>query len=158
MKKFRLSGMGCSLADYLYAKIDFNSPQFRKYLSKQEGDGGLSPGHLVFTDDLEKFAGENFKRVLQEISGGRKPDAMNLGGPAIVAMINAAQIVPGMNFEADFYGATGQDETAEQIFSIIRKTPVNIDNYIKAEGTSPFTDVFSDPNFNDGKGERTWQA
>ena len=54
-KKIIISGAGCALADFLYTDISFNSPGFKKYLSKNPGDGGLSPGKLVFNEELEKF-------------------------------------------------------------------------------------------------------
>ena len=40
-KKIIISGTGCALADYLYTGVQFTSPEFQKYLSKQSGDGGL---------------------------------------------------------------------------------------------------------------------
>ncbi|HUV01213.1 MAG TPA: hypothetical protein VMW32_09645, partial [Bacteroidales bacterium] len=56
-KKIIISGTGCALADFLYNGISFESNNFRKYLSTRTGDGGLSPGKLVFTEELEKFSG-----------------------------------------------------------------------------------------------------
>lgn len=156
MSNLRIAGVGCSLADFLYADVDFESEGFKKYLSKKPGDGGLNPGHLVFLDDLEKFAGEKFQTILRDIVGDKKPDTFNLGGPAVVAMINAAQLLSGKDIDVDFYGAAGKDETAEKIFSIIKQTPMNMDGYKQVEGMTPFTEVFSDPNHSGGKGERTF--
>jgi sugar/nucleoside kinase (ribokinase family) len=156
MKKMKVSCVGCSLADFVYANVNFSSDAFKKYLSRTDGDGGLNPGHLVFAEDLEKFAGKPFAQVRDEITGGAQPHAFNIGGPAIVALINAAQLLYDQNIEFDFYGALGQDDTAEKILSILKQTPVNIDNYIHKPGFSPFTDVFSDPNYHDGKGERSF--
>src|SRR5512137_2003070 len=48
---------GCGLIDYLYAPVDFASPQFRRYASRADGDGGLRAGRLVFAEELERFAG-----------------------------------------------------------------------------------------------------
>jgi sugar/nucleoside kinase (ribokinase family) len=156
MGKLKVSAVGCSLADYLYTNVDFSGEAFKKYMSRSDGDGGLNPGHLVFADDLEKFSGTDFPVILKEITEGRSFDVFNLGGPAIVALINAAQLLSDRDIEFDFYGALGQDETAERILSIVSKTPVNIDNYKKMSGRSPFTDVLSDPNHHNGKGERTF--
>ena len=55
--KIIISGTGCALADFLYNDILFSGPTFQKYQSKKSGDGGLSPGKLVFTEELEKFSG-----------------------------------------------------------------------------------------------------
>ena len=156
MNPFTVSAIGCSLADYLYANIDFNSVSFNKYLSKKDGDGGLSPGHLVFVSDLEKFSDKDFSVILDELTNSKGFDAFNLGGPAIVATINAAQLLYDNNIVFDFYGALGQDKTADRILDIISKTPVNSSNYKKIFGTSPYTRVLSDQNYHDGKGERTF--
>ena len=156
MSQLKVSAIGCSLADYLYTGIDFNSDSFKKYLSKKEGDGGLNPGHLVFVADLEKFSGEEFPVILDELTGGKDFDGFNLGGPAIVAAINAAQLLHGSNVDFNFYGALGEDDTADRMLDMIAKTPVNISNYLKTSGTSPYTQVLSDPDYHDGKGERTF--
>ncbi|MDD5697022.1 MAG: carbohydrate kinase family protein [Victivallaceae bacterium] len=156
MHQLKVSATGCSLADYLYTGIDFNSVSFKKYRSRKEGDGGLNPGQLVFVDDLEKFAGKAFPLILDELTAGKEFDGFNLGGPAIVAVINAAQLLYDSRAEFDFYGALGQDDTADRILEIVRRTPVNIDHYLRRSGTSPYTRVLSDPRYHDGKGERTF--
>jgi len=156
MNRFKVSAIGCSLADYLYTGIDFNSDSFKKYLSQTEGDGGLNPGHLVFVADLERFSGKDFPSILDELTAGKEFDGFNLGGPAIVAAINAAQLLYGSNVDFNFYGALGEDDTADRILDMISKTPVNISNYTKRAGTSPYTRVLSDPGHHDGKGERTF--
>lgn len=156
MKKLRISVTGCSLADFLYADVDFSSPAFRSCASVKDGDGGLQPGKLVFADALEKFAGKPYPEIRKALTGGRKPTGKNIGGPAIVGAINAAQILSDLPVEFDFYGATGNDTGAEFIRSTIAKTPVNTDHYITVEGPSPSTDVFSDPRAHNGKGERTF--
>ncbi len=155
-KSFRVAGVGCSLADFLYANVDFESEGFKRHMSKKPGDGGLVPGHLVFLEDLEKFAGEDFKDISKRITGNQKPDAFNIGGPAVVAMINAAQLLAEENIEIDFYGVAGNDDIADRIFSIIEKTPLKTTGYKRIEGMTPFTEVLSDPNYSDGKGERTF--
>jgi sugar/nucleoside kinase (ribokinase family) len=152
----RVSCTGCSLADLVYAKIDFNSVDFQHYLSQTDGDGGLNPGHLVFTEDLEKFAGKQFRQILAEIAPGASPDAFNLGGPAIVALVNAAQLCPGADAKFNFFGNLGQDENTEKIINILQQTPVDIANYCPVKGVTPNTVVLSDPGFHDGKGERTF--
>jgi sugar/nucleoside kinase (ribokinase family) len=154
MSKFTVSAVGCSLADYLYTKADFTGEAFDKYCSRKEGDGGLSPGHLVFAEDLEEFSGVPYPQIAAELGCGGEPDAVNLGGPCIVALINAAQLNRDPEITFNFYGALGEDKTADRILSIIRQTPVNIDHYVRTEGMSPFSDCISDPNHHGGKGER----
>ena len=147
MKKTTVSVAGCSLADILYADIDFTAPAFTACASKKDGDGGLTPGKLVFADALEAFTGKSYPELKR---------AENLGGPAIVGAINASQILSDLPVTFKFYGATGNDETAEFLRSIIAKTPLDASNYVALPGASPSTDVLSDPRAHNGKGERTF--
>lgn len=151
-----ISGTGCSLMDYLYSGIDFTSDAFGAFRSREPGDGGLSPGRLVFTEELERFAGISFQEILHRIVGDREADSRNLGGPAIVALINAAQLLSDRDISVRFYGARGRDETGERIVSIVNRTPLDIRHYVVKDGISPFTNVFSDPNYDNGRGERTF--
>lgn len=155
--KIVISGIGCALADYVYNGLDFNGDAFRKYSSVKAGDGGLSPGILVFTEELEQFAGKPYSEILDEITGQRAPDAFNVGGPSLVSLIHAAQLSDGYNYEVKYFGLSGNDGTALKIRNIVRQTPLNIENYLMTnEDNSPFTCVLSDPNYDDGHGERTF--
>ena len=155
--KILISGTGCALADFLYSNVHFNSPVFSKYLSKLPGDGGLSPGRLVFTEEFEKFAGKPYANVLKELTDNKVPDAVNIGGPGLVSQIHAAQLLGNKDFEVKFYGSLGKDDIAGTILGKVRNTPLNISNYLKiGQRSSPFTDVFSDPQYDNGNGERTF--
>jgi sugar/nucleoside kinase (ribokinase family) len=155
--KIIISGTGCALADYLYTGIRFNSPQFQKYCSKKTGDGGLSPGKLVFTEEIEKFSATPYPAILKELTGNRTPDAFNIGGPGLVSLINTSQLLDSADFEVRFYGGTGNDKTASLIYDLAKKTPLNISNYTKiSTRATPFTDVFSDPTYDNNQGERTF--
>jgi sugar/nucleoside kinase (ribokinase family) len=155
--KIIISGTGCALADLIYNRVSFESPEFQKYTSKQTGDGGLSPGKLVFTEELERFSGKPYPEILAELVGNRQPDKMNVGGPSLVSMIHAAQMLGKENFEVKFFGMGGNDEHTPQIFEMIQQTPLNIRNYsISTKRPTPTTDVFSDPDYDNGHGERTF--
>jgi mannitol-1-phosphate 5-dehydrogenase len=156
-EKIIISGTGCALADFLYKDVSFNSEGFKKYLTVSTGDGGVSPGKLVFTEELEKFSNLPYQEIKRDIVGDRPPDAVNVGGPSLVSLIHASQMLNKAEYEVRFYGIAGEDETAEKIFDIARHTPLNIENYniIKRKAT-PFTDVLSDPEFDNGNGERTF--
>jgi len=155
--KIIISGAGCALADLIYNRVSFASPGFQKYVSKQSGDGGLSPGKLVFTEELEKFSSKSYPEILKEIVGNRQPDKMNVGGPSLVSMIHAAQMLDKEYFEVKFYGMGGNDNHAQQIFDMVGQTPLNIENYkTSSNRTTPTTDVFSDPDYDNGHGERTF--
>ncbi len=156
-EKIIISGTGCALGDFLYNGVSFNHKGFRKFMSLNPGDGGLSPGKLVFTEELEKFSGRSYIEILKEIIGERQPDAFNVGGPSLVSLIHASQMLDPLEYGVKYFGMAGEDDTARKIIDIVRKTPLNIDNYktITTKG-SPFTDVFSDPGYDNGNGERTF--
>ena len=98
-KKIIISGTGCALADFLYNHVSFESNTFRKYSSLKPGDGGLCPGKLVFTEELEKFAGRSYQEILEDLIGKRKPDALNVGGPSLVSLVHASQMLDKKDFE-----------------------------------------------------------
>ena len=155
MGKLKISGLGCTLLDFVYNGIDFNGPGFQKYRSRKAGDGGLTPGQLVFLEELEKFAGKEFEEIIGEIAGDRKPDAFNIGGPAIVSIIHAAQLLKG-EAEIRFVASIGKDWIAERILDILSSTPLSSHDFVWKDARTPFTNVLSDPNFNLGSGERTF--
>ena len=155
--KIKISGTGCALADFVYNNVDFNSPEFLKYRSSKDGDGGLTPGKLVFTEKLENFASKPYPEILKEITGGKQPETFNIGGPSIVSLIHTAQLLEKDAFKVDFYGISGKDETSRKIRELLKKTPLNIQNYrSESEKATPFTHVLSDPEYDYGHGERTF--
>lgn len=156
-EKISISGTGCALADFIYNGVSFKSIGFKKYLSKKAGDGGLSPGKLVFTEELEKFSSLPYREIIREITGNQQHDGFNVGGPSLVSLIHASQLLNSREFEVKYYGMAGRDAVSEKMFEILRKTPLNIDNYAKTnKRTTPFTHVLSDPDFDNGHGERTF--
>lgn len=153
-RPFKISGVGCALVDYLYKPVSFSSNQFRRYLSVKPGDGGLSPGKLVFRDEFEKFSGEDYLKVRDVITNGNPPVALNIGGPSVVPLIHAAQLLEGFNAELFFYGSKGDDKGAAFIDENLQRTPLKIGNYKLSNQYTPFTDVLSDPDYDQGHGER----
>jgi len=147
-----IHGAGCVLMDYLYRGIDFADARVARLLRKRPGDGGLTIGGLVFADALEEFAGEPIGRILADVTDGRAPDRQNAGGPAIVSLVNTAQLCESANVR--FFGAVGDDETGDAIRSILAQTPVDLSAMIAASGPSPATYVLSDPDYDGGHGER----
>lgn len=153
-KKIVVSGTGCCLVDRLYNNVSFNSNTFLSYISKTRGDGGLSPGHLVLKEEFEEYAKKDFQVVLEELINGKFPDKINVGGPCIVALIHAAQITFKTNCEIKFYGCYGADNNGDFLTSSLQKLPVDISNYQLIGNYTPSTDVFSDPDYDNGHGER----
>jgi sugar/nucleoside kinase (ribokinase family) len=158
-----IHGTGCCLVDFLYPQTDFSAPAFTAKLSKKDGDGGLAIGKLVFAEDFERFTGMPYEKALAEIAGGRP--SHNLGGPAVVSIVHAAQVL-GASVRVCFYGARGGDKTGDIVEeSLVRAgfvpqaeknagTPVYI--LKRCQGPTPRTDVLSDPNYDNGHGERTF--
>jgi len=155
MKKcINVSGIGCCLLDRIYSDIDFTSQEFQQFVSKKTADGGLVPGELKLEEEFEQFCQRPFPSVLQELTENRRPDSTNIGGPCIVALINAAQIT-GEQAHISFHGCYGNDDTGRKLLEIMDNTTVDISHYTMEEGCStPSTTVFSDPNYDGGHGER----
>lgn len=151
---FKVSGTGCCLVDRLYNNVSFSSSRISPYLSRKRGDGGLTPGQLVFQEELEKFSGMDLDQILNELTEGRAPEKINIGGPAIVALINAAQITENLDCTYHFYGYGGKDEEGEFLLSSLNKTPVYHDHYKLSTRHTPSTIVLSDPSYDRGHGER----
>lgn len=155
-KKFKIAGTGCALVDYLYNPIDFNDAEFTRYLSIKPGDGGLSPGKLVFKEEFEKFSGEAYMQIRDKITKRKQPAALNIGGPSIVSLIHAAQMLHEQNAEVSFYGCKGNDNGSAFIENKLALTPLIIGSYKTVSQYTPFTDVLSDPEFDGGNGERVF--
>jgi sugar/nucleoside kinase (ribokinase family) len=153
-KQIEVAGVGCCLVDYLFNNIAFTSETFSKYSSKKSGDGGLTPGQLVFAEEFEKFSNQDLELTIQEITHGKPPDKVNIGGPGIVALIHTAQMLEKTGCQVRFYGGRGADEAGEYLQSSLAKTPVNTNNYKQVNGATPSTVVLSDLGFHEGTGER----
>jgi len=154
-KKIIVSGTGACLVDRLYNYISFSSETFLKYCSKERGDGGLTPGHLVLKEKFESFMKEDYQLALNKLTNGNIPEKINIGGPCIVALIHAAQMSKSTS-EYKFYGCRGKDDKGDFLFSSLKLTPVDISNYKPIGTLTPATDVLSDPDYDNGHGERVF--
>lgn len=153
-EKIIVSGVGCCLVDLLYNDIDFSSETFRPFISLRRGDGGLTPGHLVFNEEFVAFTGFPLEQALTRITGGRKPDKKNIGGPSIVSLIHAAQLTDPRQCEIRFYGRRGNDDAGKFLLYSLQKMPVVLTDFKFTEDITPSTVVLSDPGYNNGNGER----
>ncbi len=160
----RIAGTGCCLMDILYPRVDFSSAAFSRMRSVRDGDGGLVPGRLVFAEDAARFARSSalrdgrtlhaFQDVVAELAGGAEPDAENIGGPSIVALIHAAQMLEGTEARVSFFGSRGEDALGDRIEEKLRALPVELSGFRKVPGATPSTRVLSDPAWDSGRGER----
>jgi sugar/nucleoside kinase (ribokinase family) len=152
--KIKVSGVGCCLVDLLYNGIDFGSDIILPYLSKKQGDGGLTPGKLVFQEEFERFSGSSIMEAVTILAGGRIQDKINIGGPAVVSLINLAQLTDREHCDVHFYGRGGSDEHGRLIISALSRTPVKISDFKLIDKRTPSTIVLSDPSYDNGHGER----
>ena len=154
MSKIIVSGAGCCLVDMLYNDISFSSTNVKPFLSVKRGDGGLTPGHLVFREEFETFSSMPFEKAINKITGGKKHDKINIGGPSIVSLINITQMVDHDKCEVHFYGRGGNDEPGKYLLSSLKKTAVVHNDYKLIDKPTPSTVVLSDPGYENGHGER----
>jgi len=152
----QISGAGCCLIDYIYHDYDYRGHAFQQLLSKQPGDGGLVPGGLVFAEDLAAFAGMPVQDVLERLVGQRTFDVCNLGGPAVVALVNAAQLLDGQDCTVTFHGALGDDAQGQTIRTLVAATPLKTCFKTVPGLPSASTVVLADPRGHGGKGERSF--
>jgi sugar/nucleoside kinase (ribokinase family) len=153
----RIAGAGCCLVDILYPNADFSSEAFAAARSRREGDGGLSPGRLVFAQDAERFTGLSLAALVAEIAragaSGLRPSE-NVGGPSVVSLVHAAQMLEGEDAAVEYHGATGDDELGEELRAMLSRTPLDAAGLEARPGRTPSTVVLSDPRWDGGRGER----
>jgi len=109
------------LVDQLFTNIDFKSDNIRPYLSRNRGDGGLTPGHLVFKEEFEKFSGSSFDKVLGKITGGRTHEKVNIGGPSIVSLITQHNWLIKKNVKYASMDVAERMKSADTWFHLFRK-------------------------------------
>ena len=156
-----IHGTGCGLLDCIYADEDFSSPAYKAAMSKKSGDGGLTPGQLVFSSALESFMGKPYDDVLASLNKGKSPDTWNLGGPSAVSLAHAAQILGvkkegGQLFSVRYFGVWGSGTTRSVMEKKLSALPFTETRMKVMDYPSARVDVLSDPNFDNGSGERTF--
>jgi sugar/nucleoside kinase (ribokinase family) len=127
-----------------------------QFLSRKPGDGGITPGGLVFTEDLENFSKSDIDAIVKTITGGIHQDTVNLGGPAIAALVNSAQLCFDQEIDIVFCAQCGSDDIGDKILSLLEPISITTDYYKQVPGQSPYTIVLSDPRYNKGCGERAF--
>jgi len=150
----RIAGAGCCLLDIIHPHVDFSTPAFKAASSRRDGDGGLTPGKLVFTEDAERFTGRQFPDLLPELVGLDSRPAENIGGPSVVSLIHAAQMLEGEAATTSVFGARGDDPQGQRLLGLLRRMPVDLKGYRVLEGRTPSTFVLSDPRWDNNHGER----
>ena len=152
----RINGLGCSLIDNLYSPVDFGSEAYKKWSLGNDKGMGIITGGLVFGEDLERSWNRNYEDILNEITEEKLSADKNVGGPAIVALINISQIINEAGINLGFYGARADDENGLYIAEKLDLFNIGLSGYVVVDGITPFTDVLSDPAYNDNNGERSF--
>jgi sugar/nucleoside kinase (ribokinase family) len=140
----------------VYAKVSYGKPGFQRFLSRKPGDGGIIQGGLVFTEDLSARFGMELQDILKEILGSAEPDTVNLGGPAVISLINAAQLLHGRDVVCRFHACVGNDTTGQLIRGFLESAPLESVVMTDALAPSPTTIVLADPSCHGGNGERSF--
>lgn len=152
----RINGLGCSLVDNLYSPVSFGSDSYKKWSGNNSSGTSIITGGLVFGEDLEGFFGESYKDILNEITGKKLTPQKNVGGPAIVALINIIQMVKENEISVGYFGARADDKNGCYIIEQLSPFGIDLRGYIVVDGQTPFTDVLSDPSYNNYNGERSF--
>ncbi len=153
----RIEGTGCCLLDRIFPQVDFSSETFRLLGSRSGEVGALEPGGLVFADDAEQWARRSGRASLADILSGlgcTAPAAESIGGPSIVSLIHASQMLEGEDVTVSFRGALGDDEEGRRLRALLGRTRVDLTHLATRRGRSPSTYVLSDPSWDGGRGER----
>jgi len=155
-RSIHIAGAGCCLVDQIYPGVSFSGEGIRRYMSKARGDGGLRPGALVFSEQFESFSGIDLDTAVAEITADHPEPILNVGGPSIVALIHAGQLLHDTTATIHFHGVRGDDWPGRYLQQQLEKTAVRLDHLNILPGATPSTIVLSDPRFNRGHGERAF--
>jgi sugar/nucleoside kinase (ribokinase family) len=151
----KITGAGCCLYDYLYKDVSFETPIFRDFLSRTPGDGGLTPGELVFAESLASYKNLSVEFCLEQLTQGQEPDTVNLGGPALVSLIHSSQVLSS-DWDIHFYSCLGDDSESAKLEKDVSRFPLIFHSDHSKGHSVPSTVVFSDPEWHGGSGERTF--
>lgn len=163
---FRLHGAGHGLADFIHSDLDFQSARIAPFRSRRPGDGGLEMGKVIFRDDLVRFAGRPWEPILAELDPGASGRAstpsdaaasgpvFNAGGPALVSLALASQLLRPSKIPVTYFGLTGDDAAASRLRWLLAQTPLDLTSFRQWPGATPVTYVFSDPRAQGGNGDR----
>ncbi len=158
--KFTINATGCCLVDTIYQGISFSTKEFKNLLRTPDDPRGLTPGQLVFKEDLEAMSGLPLQEIINSLNSHAVKPVKNIGGPAIVAMIAVSQMLGGKEVNISFSQFYGNDENGQYIVEILKKRApdISLSNFTEIQESTAETLVLSDPEFDegDGGGERTF--
>jgi sugar/nucleoside kinase (ribokinase family) len=145
---FRIHGTGFGLADLIHSPSDFESARYVPYRMP----GGMAMGTVAFVDDLAERSGRSRSEVIADLEATET--AFAAGGPGLVSMVLAAQLLRPVRVPVTYYGLSGDDSAASRIRTVLARTPLDMTCYRQRGGITPVTHVFSDPRAGGGDGDR----
>lgn len=161
---FRIHGAGQGLLDFILPDIDFTSPRALPYHARVPGDGGLEMGKVLLLEDFLKFAGKSWDSINADLIAAVVADGsgpiesgsadFNAGGPGLVSMAVASQLLKPAKIPVTFYGLSGDDSAASRLRHILAQTPLDMTCYRQRPGRTPTTMVCNDPKAHEGHGDR----
>lgn len=140
----QIAGIGCCLLDLVYKFSEDSHNHIETMVSITPGDGGIIPEGLVFLEDFQKFCNKNEYELIEYISNGNQPDSINLGGPAIVAMVHVSQLLNHLPINIFFEGILGEDKESQIIKNIIKQTPLKCKFHKNSKKGTPKTIVLTE--------------
>ena len=157
-KKFTINATGCCLVDTIYQGISFSTNEFKGLMRTPNDPRGLSPGHLVFREDLEEMSGLSLDEIINRLNLDAVLPVKNIGGPAIVALIAVSQMLGKEAVNISFSQFHGNDANGHFILNFLknRAPDISISHYTEIQESTAETLVLSDPDYNEGEGERTF--
>jgi len=159
-KNFTINATGCCLVDTIYQGISFSTNEFKGLMRTPDDPRGLTPGQLVFREDLEEMSELSLDEIVCRLNKHAVLPVKNIGGPAIVALIAASQMLENKAVSISFSQFFGNDENGQLILNILKNSAPNISisHYTEVQESTAETLVLSDPDFDEGEGggERTF--
>lgn len=157
-KTFTINATGCCLVDTIYQGISFSTNEFKNLMRTSDDPRGLTPGQLVFREDLEEMTGLSLDEMVNSLNMDAVIPVKNIGGPAIVALIAVSQLLGNKAVHISFSQFYGNDENGQFILKKLKNSApdISLSHYSEVQESSAETLVLSDPDYDNGEGERTF--
>lgn len=116
---------------------------FKSYLINKDNPNGIKRGGACLQHAVESHYQKNIMDIISEFSDV-STENKKLGGVAIAAIINTAQVLFGENIDVSFYANLPNDENGEFLYDIIKKTPLRINRIRRKTEKCPKTFIINE--------------
>ncbi len=169
---FRIHGAGHGLLDFIHSDIDFASSKALQYHAQVPGDGGLEMGKVLNLEAFLRYAGKPWENVLADLTAMVPADVnaavsakametgrsgipeFNAGGPGLVSMAVASQLLKPAKVPVTYYGLSGDDSAGSRLRHLLAQTPLDMTCFRQRPGRTATTMVCNDPRAQQGHGDR----